>query len=168
MDDDMKEKVWENLKFYNKSKTRIKITYNNITVSGIIIKMHKWWTRSYAILDADGVQHKIFIEDIRPGTIFPNKTKIEKHFINPSHNRKSIPKSIKNQIWRDRFADRFYGKCDVCRNNIRKDNFEAGHVISARDGGSDTPDNLRPICRSCNRSMGTQNLKDFKREFYAN
>ena len=29
-----------------------------------------------------------------------------------------------------------------------------------------TLDNLRPICKTCNRSMGTMNLEEFKKEFH--
>lgn len=165
---DEKDKIWQQLKYYMKSQTRIKVTYDRVTVSGVPIKMNKIFCRSHVILDSSGITHKIFIEDIQPGTIFPNETKVEEHFVqqNNYYNRKSIPKSVRNQIWRDRFGDQFYGRCDVCKNTIRRDNFEAGHIISAKDGGEDTIDNLKPICRTCNRSMGTQNLEDFKREFH--
>jgi len=168
MDKEIKGKIWESLKFYKKNKTKIKVTYNRITVSGVIIEMHIWFCRTHVILDANGVHHKIFIDDISPGTIFPDETILQQPIINNSYDRKSIPKSIRNQIWRDRFGDQFYGKCDVCRNDIRRDAFEAGHVVSVKNGGMDTADNLRPICRDCNRSMGSENLKDFKKKHYSN
>ncbi len=167
IDSDVLDKMIDRLRFYYKEQTKIKLIYNRITVSGVITKIKIWFCKEYIILNAEGVPHKIFIEDISPETIFPNDTKIEEHFINPSHFRKSIPKSIKNEIWHNRFGERFTGKCFVCNNKIRKDNFEAGHIISARDNGPDTIDNLRPICRTCNRSMGTQNLEDFKRTYYS-
>lgn len=161
------KKMWDKLKFYFKEESTIKLTYNRITVSGEVTKMRKFYARPHLILNSNGSNHKIFIEDISPGSIFPNETKVEEHFVNPSHNRKSIPKSVRNEIWRDRFGDRFNGKCFVCKDNIRKDNFEAGHVISANDGGKDIPSNLRPICRTCNRSMGTQNLDQFKADHHS-
>jgi len=166
MEIEIEEKIWNKLSFYKKEKIRIRLTYSNITVSGIVIKMRSWFCETYIILNCDGTLHKIFVEDIKEGTVFPDNTIVEKHFINSSHDRKSIPKSVKSQIWKDRFGDRFQGRCDVCKNEIRRDYFEAGHIISANDGGEDTVDNLKPICRTCNRSMGTENLEQFKLRYH--
>ena len=33
-------------------------------------------------------------------------------------------------------------------------NWECGHIISEFHGGTTEPDNLRPICKNCNSSMG--------------
>lgn len=44
--------------------------------------------------------------------------------------------------------------------------WEAGHIMSVKEGGTDTLDNLRPICKSCNRSMGTENMDAFKARCY--
>jgi hypothetical protein len=34
--------------------------------------------------------------------------------------------------------------------------FEVGHNVPRSKGGTDNLDNLRPICSSCNKSMGNQ------------
>ena len=47
-------------------------------------------------------------------------------------------------------------------------NFEAGHIISHAKGGEDNIDNLLPICSLCNKSMGTENLIDYKLKYYSN
>lgn len=53
--------------------------------------------------------------------------------------------------------------CYCCeRQMIDAHNFEAGHVISFRNGGSNHVSNLRPICGGCNKSMGTRNMEDFR------
>jgi 5-methylcytosine-specific restriction endonuclease McrA len=39
--------------------------------------------------------------------------------------------------------------------------FECGHVISEFNGGTNKLNNLKPICVSCNSSMGTQNMDEF-------
>ena len=53
--------------------------------------------------------------------------------------------------------------CYCCeRQMIDAHNFEAGHVISFRNGGSNHASNLRPICGVCNKSMGTRNMEDFR------
>ena len=40
-------------------------------------------------------------------------------------------------------------------------NFICGHIVSGYNGGKINVDNLRPICMSCNLSMGTKNMQDF-------
>lgn len=37
-------------------------------------------------------------------------------------------------------------------------NHDAGHIISEKNGGMVTVDNIVPICRGCNLSMGTINM----------
>ena len=44
--------------------------------------------------------------------------------------------------------------------------FEAGHIISEKDGGNLSLDNLLPICSGCNRSMSSKNLNEWINEFY--
>lgn len=41
-------------------------------------------------------------------------------------------------------------------------NFEAGHIISFRNGGTDELSNLIPICSMCNKSMGVMNYDTYK------
>ena len=43
--------------------------------------------------------------------------------------------------------------------------FDLGHVNAVSMGGDDTIDNLRPICALCNKSMGNQNLLEFKEQY---
>jgi len=44
--------------------------------------------------------------------------------------------------------------------------FHCGHIVSHANGGSMHIDNLRPICASCNLSMGTQNMNEFRQQFF--
>ena len=58
-------------------------------------------------------------------------------------------------------------KCPVCGlRTISFDNFDCGHILSVFNGGTDSVDNLKPICRPCNQAMGTTNLNDFKKQYY--
>ena len=50
-------------------------------------------------------------------------------------------------------------KC-MCGSTVSQLNFECGHVISRALGGSNTLENLRPVCGRCNKSMGTTSLFD--------
>ena len=58
------------------------------------------------------------------------------------------------------------GKC-LCCNNIKIfiTNFDCGHIISNKDGGKINIDNLKPICRLCNSSMGTTNMNEFIKKY---
>ena len=82
--------------------------------------------------------------------------------------RKSIPKKVKNDVW-NRHTDNndsMTSQCFVCNDQVKFSNFECGHVKSVADGGTNVIDNLRVICLGCNRSMGTRDLLDYKKEFY--
>ena len=39
--------------------------------------------------------------------------------------------------------------------------WECGHVISHSHGGKNVSGNMRPLCRSCNRSMGSINMYEY-------
>ena len=81
--------------------------------------------------------------------------------------RKSIPKSLKILVWDKNIGkEKGIGKCDVCKCDIDSKNFECGHIISVKDGGETNINNLLPICSSCNKSMGTQNLIEFKDTYF--
>lgn len=87
----------------------------------------------------------------------PKKSKIK---------RKTIPKKLKNMIWDKNIGKKFgIGKCYCCSEEIDSKNFEAGHIISVKNGGETTLDNLKPICSCCNKSMGVENLEDFKQKY---
>ncbi len=76
--------------------------------------------------------------------------------------RKTIPKTLKNQVW-DQYIgkDKGIGLCECCKKEIDSKHFECGHIIAVAEGGDDTIDNLRPICGLCNKSMGKMNMTDF-------
>lgn len=50
--------------------------------------------------------------------------------------------------------------CPIClgATKISQLDFEAGHVIAEDNGGPTIVENLRPICSTCNKSMGTINM----------
>ena len=39
--------------------------------------------------------------------------------------------------------------------------FHCGHIIAESKGGELSVNNLKPICQSCNSSMGTQNMDEY-------
>jgi hypothetical protein len=80
--------------------------------------------------------------------------------------KKSIPKVVKDLCWSKYIGDDIArSKCMCCETNeIKMNSFHCGHVIAESMGGKTTVDNLRPICKACNLSMGTENLNDFKKK----
>jgi 5-methylcytosine-specific restriction endonuclease McrA len=78
-----------------------------------------------------------------------------------------IPKRLKEEVWLKYMGNKQEGKCFCCQTRtISTFDFEAGHVTSRKNGGQPVLENLRPICRSCNSSMGDKNLEDFKSEHF--
>lgn len=77
--------------------------------------------------------------------------------------KKQIPKHIKTLIWNKYIGDDIIKhKCLCCKQEtIRNTDFEAGHVLSEHNGGTNEISNLRPICRPCNSSMGTMHMVDY-------
>lgn len=84
-------------------------------------------------------------------------SRIEKH-------RKALPPQLKQAVWEKYIGQTIHDYCFVCeRAEISfGTNVEYGHVIAVANGGSDSIENLRPICSSCNKSMGTQNMMTYK------
>ena len=91
------------------------------------------------------------------------KLNVIKNITKPAYKKKTINVPLKNNVW-----DKWVGSditttqclcCSIHTINIR--NFHCGHVIAESKGGKTILENLRPICGSCNSSMGTENMCDF-------
>jgi hypothetical protein len=79
-----------------------------------------------------------------------------------------IPQSVKNETW-----DKYIGqsvdtaKCLCCNTtDITRTTCHYGHVISERMNGPTCSENIRPICRTCNLSMGTQNMCYYQQRYH--
>lgn len=77
------------------------------------------------------------------------------------------PKNVRYAVWRKYFKNNTNGRCFVCRQPLRIENFEAGHVTALAKGGNNHISNLRVVHSECNNAMGTQNMEDYKREYYS-
>jgi 5-methylcytosine-specific restriction endonuclease McrA len=77
--------------------------------------------------------------------------------------KQSIPKNVRIIVWNHYIGeDIIKHKCLCCKKVvISNTNFEVGHVISEKNGGTHEINNLRPICFACNHSMGTENMIEF-------
>jgi 5-methylcytosine-specific restriction endonuclease McrA len=64
------------------------------------------------------------------------------------------------------------GRCHLCAKPLREANYaaegdggwEVDHSRAVANGGTDHGNNLRPACRSCNRSKGTRDAAAFRAE----
>lgn len=89
-----------------------------------------------------------------------NKKKIKK-------TKETIPKAVRIKVWSEYIGDSIAeGKCFCCRNKtIYQHDFQCGHIQSEHNGGKVTVQNLRPICCTCNQSMGTKNMFRFMEQY---
>jgi hypothetical protein len=85
----------------------------------------------------------------------------------PSRKKKSIPLALKRKVWNQHIGENI-GRtlCLCCKlSYITQMSFSCGHIVAEAEGGQLRLDNLRPICGSCNSSMGTKNMNEFIREY---
>lgn len=77
--------------------------------------------------------------------------------------RGSIPKSVRNAVWRNMFGNRLDAACPLCDVAINgmDATWHASHIIAHAHGGSDTEDNLRPLCGTCNIAVGDEHMVKF-------
>jgi 5-methylcytosine-specific restriction endonuclease McrA len=82
--------------------------------------------------------------------------------------KRKIPVSVRAMVWVHWAGKKFEVKCYVkwCKNKITPFTFEAGHNVPESKGGKTNVGNLRPICPSCNRSMGDRfTIDEYSSEF---
>jgi 5-methylcytosine-specific restriction endonuclease McrA len=82
--------------------------------------------------------------------------------------RKQFNISDTAKIWQSVFGNTMVGVCKLCNETqlnfgtrTGENAWEISHIIPYRDQGSDDLDNLRPLCRSCNRSMGKNDFMSY-------
>ena len=77
------------------------------------------------------------------------------------YKKQKIPATIRNLVWNTYFTT-IDGICICCNHEkISRGNFQCGHIVSEKNGGTLHISNLKPICALCNASMGTMNMNDF-------
>jgi len=84
------------------------------------------------------------------------------HHLPLPYKKATISSSLKKQVWEKYNEKLGEAKCHCCGIiNVSPLNYEAGHVIPEITGGKTIVDNLRPICKECNRRMGATNMRDW-------
>lgn len=54
------------------------------------------------------------------------------------------------------------GCCWYCGIQLDKSNYTSDHVVSKKNGGTDSIDNLVPCCKRCNSRKGTRAIEQFR------
>lgn len=81
--------------------------------------------------------------------------------------KKSIPANLKRKVWNKWIGEDIgKAKCLCCKlTDISQLSFHCGHIIAESEGGELRMDNLKPICQSCNSSIGSENMDAFERKY---
>jgi 5-methylcytosine-specific restriction endonuclease McrA len=83
------------------------------------------------------------------------------------YKKKNIPKCVKTIVWNTYIGEMIPVHLCICckRSKIKNTDFHVGHVMSEKNGGTLEINNLRPICASCNYSMGSTNMIEFVKKY---
>ena len=84
----------------------------------------------------------------------------------PEKKRRPIDKNVRHLVWTKYNKSSLSGKCYVCKTPITFQHFHVGHNKAVAKGGKDNINNLRPICSSCNNSMGTISIEQYKARYF--
>ena len=70
--------------------------------------------------------------------------------------RRPLPPTVKQTLF-----EKCRGICAGCLDSFRQPgNMEIDHIIPSHKGGSNSPDNLQLLCRSCNTQKGTGTMDE--------
>lgn len=77
--------------------------------------------------------------------------------------RKRVPAIVRLEVWKklnNNISD--IGQCFVCEQDLLFQDMECGHIHAHALGGTDTVDNMMPVCKTCNRDMGIMHMLEYK------
>lgn len=104
------------------------------------------------------------IEGLEVNKILSKKSTLQRV---DKYKKKSIPKAVRKSSWLTYMGKVYEAPCYCCKTTlIACDSFHAGHMVAEKNGGLPTVENIRPVCSTCNLSMGTQNMHDFILEYF--
>lgn len=112
-------------------------------------------------------ENKRLLEEEAKKKLEEEKRRIDEEKKEAKKKKQSIPKNVRIIVWNHYIGeDIIKHKCLCCKKvTISNTNFEVGHVLSEKNGGTHEINNLRPICFACNHSMGAENMIDFVVKF---
>ncbi len=102
-------------------------------------------------------------QTVQNDTTESNETPTKKKTTRAKKEKDKIPKPLRAKVWAQYIGEKIgSARCFCCElTEITMMNFHCGHVIAEHNGGEVNLDNLRPVCQSCNSSMGTMNMFEF-------
>lgn len=107
------------------------------------------------------------IDHYHHDNLFTEINNLLDNIIIPKPKKISIPIALKIQVW-DKWIGLEIGKhkCLCCKTiDIIQMSFHCGHIMPECKGGKTILSNLKPICQTCNLSMGTKNMDEFSEIF---
>ena len=114
------------------------------------------------------IQSKLDKKTTRPTK--PQPFYLGAYWLKPVSNK--VAKVLRDQVWESFYSKQLPEekttegkvKCPCCRTNmISQGNHDCGHKQSFIRGGPTSADNLIPLCKQCNLSMGAMHFDDFAR-----
>lgn len=79
----------------------------------------------------------------------------------PLQKRKAASARDKSAVWRKDNGASLDGKCYCCKDALRREDCQFGHILSVRQGGKAVKDNLHAICYGCNNEMRHEHMYTF-------
>ena len=141
---------WESKDYPDSRNVTDKIT-NKCVSHGLFLGLYKHVSDEYGY---------DWVRDIVKEQTGQNIAKKKKQ---PAARKKSIPKTVKVDIWNLCVGkDKRTALCICCNEKqISVEEFHAGHIIPESKGGATTTENILPICGMCNLSMGSTDMREF-------
>lgn len=75
--------------------------------------------------------------------------------------RKAIPQSVRLLV-----LQKYGSRCAYCGCLLEYKDMQVDHLHPVKKGGTDTPDNLMPACRSCNHYKESFTLEQFRERMF--
>lgn len=100
--------------------------------------------------------------------LYPLKLFSKQEARSEQYKKRTIPKPLREQVWRKYFGNSTDGVCQgICkpRNKITAFHFECGHIYPESRGGETAVENLIPLCSYCNKSLGSNDFRDWKKKY---
>jgi 5-methylcytosine-specific restriction endonuclease McrA len=143
----------KNKEFYDKCSYDKDIQYNNLDD---YYKDDQLRIENKFIIPCKNSQFITWLETNDENNIYHHRKKM----------KKPISAGIRKKVWEYTFNNDETGICPITRCNtiLKKDGkggFQAGHIISEKNGGKTEFTNLRPICSQCNQQMAHNNWCDY-------
>lgn len=114
---------------------------------------------------------------------FKNKIQLDKVFGSPSapivveflkkidsyrESRPIITTQLRYKLWSKFWNNSMNGLCIVCGNPITIADFVCGHIEAWSVNKNSDISNLAPVCNLCNKSMGTMDMREYKKLHHSN